>query len=140
MKRRTTKNLVRREQRNLAITLRILLSRLDDKGLVDRNICDLLSSDVVSLLAAHLFSRPAWPKQDRWLDDINWTSISLRARILKGSGILWWGNRRHPSNELSSEPLEVEFRVRDSSNGKRFSYYITFGSGENICFINGVKK
>jgi HEAT repeat protein len=90
------------------------------KALADAGIEDMahivnqpwfwLGSWVTELLAAHLRIDPTWNYLERWLDNSEFSSITVtNANTITVTGSLWWGYRENIGGAQTPEAIEAEF-------------------------------
>src|SRR5215471_10225079 len=99
MKRRKTKNSIRKSERWVRKELNAFL--------VDTGISEVptgLNWALASLVGD--FSHLVWPARAKcyWVDDLEWSEFSVLGRELRGSGIVWWGDRNNVAGEMVSTP------------------------------------
>ncbi len=69
-----------------------------------------LGSAVTNLLSAHLRLDPTWNYLERWLDNTEFSSITIaHANTVKITGSLWWGYRENIGGAQMPEAIEAEF-------------------------------
>jgi HEAT repeat protein len=69
-----------------------------------------LGSAVTELLAAHLGLDPTWNYLERWLDNSEFSSITVtNANTVTVTGSLWWGYNENIGGAQTPEAIEAEF-------------------------------
>lgn len=80
-----------------------------------------LGSAVTQLLAAHLRIDPTWNHLERWLDNSEFSSITVtNSNTITVTGSLWWGYRKNIGGAQTPEAIEAEFVMAE----EHFSYSI----------------
>jgi len=133
MKRRKTKNQIRRLERWLVGEIRTLLishARQDASGQADSacNICTVLTS----LLSLYLELDSSWPYKERWLDGVSDGHFSRpRPDAIRVRGKMTWGLSEDVGGSQWAEPFEAI--VRFSKNRRRIlAYTLKFGNDEPL--------
>ena len=61
---------------------------------------------------AHLKLNTKWPHRERWVDSIEWNSLSMvEPNAVRGTGKLWWGFRSDTAGVLRDEIFQAELRL-----------------------------
>ena len=124
MKRRTSKKALRSEEQNLAQTLKSLLANAN--GELPTTALREFSSGLAHLLAVHLQLDPSWDHKQRWLDEVEWSSLSSSGMTLNGNGKLWWGYRARPSAALFDVEFEATVQLRVTARCLDICYVVKF--------------
>ena len=124
MKRRITKKILRKEEQNLGHSLKGFLANANDETYVIR--LRELNSALTYLLGVHLQLDPAWDHKQRWLDNVEWSSLSSSGTKLNGNGKIWWGYRRRASDELVAVEFEARLQLRPTGRSFGVGYVVTF--------------
>ncbi|HEY2973224.1 MAG TPA: hypothetical protein VGJ48_11985 [Pyrinomonadaceae bacterium] len=132
MKRRTTKKILRKEEQNLAHSLKGFLANTDEETYA--SWLRELNSALAYLIATHLQLDRSWDHKQRWLDDIEWSSLSSSDTGLVGKGKIWWGYRINPSAALISVEFEARLQLRSTGRTLGIGYVVTFeDEGAKFC-------
>jgi hypothetical protein len=124
MKRRTIKKLLRREEKNLGNSLKGLLTNANSETYAIR--LRELSSALTYLLGVHLQLDSAWDHKHRWLDDVEWSSLSSSGMTLEGNGKIWWGYRMRPTDALVPVEFEARLQLWPTPLSCNVAYQVTF--------------
>ena|SRR5437660_2486190 len=136
MKRRETKNRIRKVRRLLAKEVRTYLTvcSIDNSHNSDAtvtSICIALSS----LLEDHLALGSRWPHNERWLDGISSPEIAVHATgNVYVRGQMWWGLRKKVGGDQRSESFLATICLDPSGT---LSYRLTFA--DQYCFSSRSK-
>ena len=133
MKRRKTKDRIRRLERLLSKEIQALLishARGDGDGQADSasHICTVLTL----LLSEYLELDSSWPYKERWLDGVIDGHFSQPwPDVIRVRGKMTWGLSEDVGGNQWEEPFEAI--VRFSKNRRRIlAYTLKFGSGEPL--------
>jgi hypothetical protein len=133
MKRRTVKKLLRLAERDVAGVLAscIKSATVKENILIDDE-WSYLGFALGYLLTYHLsLHHPEWPHRQRWIDDIEWESISInRPEEVNGMGKLWWGSRYDIGGQMMQARIEVKLLLLGLRKKKRMTYRLQFTSDE----------
>jgi hypothetical protein len=132
MKRRTIKKLLRREERNLEESLKGFLTNANNE--TENTSRGKLNSALTYLLGTQLQLVPLWNHKQRWIDDVEWSSLSSSGKTLEGRGTIWWGKRAHVSGAMVPVEFEARLQLRSRKRRGNVTYEIRFESdGVKFC-------
>jgi hypothetical protein len=87
-----------------------------------------LNSALVYLLGVHLRLDRSWDHRRRWLDEIQWNSLSFGGTTVQGNGKFWWGPRMHISEALVVVEFKAMLELRSTGQRVDACYIVTFES------------
>ena len=106
MKRRETKNRIRKAGRWLAKDVRRYLTTCSIDNFDDSETITAICWSLSLLLRHHLELHSGWPDRERWLDGIESPEIAVHSTgVVYVRGDMWWGFRNNTSGALRSEGL-----------------------------------
>jgi hypothetical protein len=123
-------NQIRNEERNVALEMQKCLTASSIGEEIEDNAClSRLGSALTYLVMAHLQLDSRWSHKTRWLDGIEWKSLSrYEPRAMQGKGTIWWGRRIEPAASLVGVEFQTQLRLSVSRNYPRINYRLSFES------------
>ncbi|MGH7887626.1 MAG: hypothetical protein ACREPG_07155 [Candidatus Binatia bacterium] len=140
MKRKIVKKRLRLAERHVA---EILISYFESSDFmepteIDDELCYLGFALTYLLMHNLTLYHEQWPHRQRWIDDIEWDSLSVnRLKVFKGNGSLWWGNKRNVAAQMTQTSIVVELRVLKSGRRPKIDYKLTFSSDGILYQVTG---
>jgi hypothetical protein len=135
MKRRIIKKVLRTEEQNLRRSLEGFLANtnIETQGIWLRE----LNSALTYLLGVQLQLDPSWDHKERWIDDVEWSSLSSSVTTLKGKGKIWWGYRKRTSAALVAVEFEARLQLQPTVRSFGLGYVVTFeDQGIRFCIYS----